>query len=352
MNGDDSGYIDTRGAAGLWEILKPERYDGVVTDYGAMIDVTIELGRGCASTAWVYFNLVAHNWMLPYWPARAAEDIWGENPNALIGSTLAFRAGKLESAEGGYLLSGRWPYASGVDASDWMMLGAMARGSSDERPGARIVLVRAADIEVIDTWRVSGLVGTGSKDVACSELFVSGHMVLDMAPSQEGYPPETEGMSDAYRLPLLPLIPHLVTGPMIGAAQAAYDDHVVYLRDQVSTYNRSRVAEHVTVQLKLAEAAQMVDVARMLVREDWEEAHRLAARGVPFALIDRVRWRRNAAYAAAGLRQLDLAVPGNRDLPAPPLDAGLHDPDLAARRVDAQLRPPAARRSRTCAAAA
>ena len=76
-------------------------------------------------------------------------------------------------------------------------------------------------------------------------------MVLDMAPAQEGYPPETEGMSDAYRLPLLPIIPHLVAAPMIGAAQAAYDDYTAFLRDQVSTYNRSRVAEHVTVQLKV-----------------------------------------------------------------------------------------------------
>ena len=142
------------------------------------------------------------------------------------------------------------------------MLGAIGQGPSDEAPGPRIVLVRAADIEVIDTWHVSGLVGTGSKDVACSDLFLPEHMVLDMAPSQEGYPPETEGMSGAYRLPLLPLIPHLVAAPMIGTAQAAYDDYAAYLRDQVSTYNRSRVAEHVTVQLKLAEAAQMVDIAR------------------------------------------------------------------------------------------
>ena len=284
--------------AGLWRILRPESYGGVETDFGLMIDVTIELGRGCAATSWVYINLVAHNWMLPYWPPRAAEDIWGEDPEALIGSTLVFPAGRLAPAEGGYLLSGRWPYASGVDSSDWMMLGAIGQGPSDEAPGPRIVLVRAADIEVIDTWHVSGLVGTGSKDVACSDLFLPEHMVLDMAPSQEGYPPETAGMSDAYRLPLLPLIPHLVAAPMIGTAQAAYDDHAAYLRDQVSTYNRSRVAEHVTVQLKLAEAAQMVDIARLLVRQDWKEAQRLIARGARLPLIDRARWRRNGAYAA------------------------------------------------------
>ena len=185
--------------AGLWRILRPESYGGVETDFGLMIDVTIELGRGCAATSWVYINLVAHNWMLPYWPPRAAEDIWGEDPEALIGSTLVFPAGRLAPAEGGYLLTGRWPYASGVDSSDWMMLGAIGQGPSDEAPGPRIVLVRAADIEVIDTWHVSGLVGTGSKDVACSDLFLPEHMVLDMAPLAGGLSPGNRG--DERRLP-------------------------------------------------------------------------------------------------------------------------------------------------------
>lgn len=290
--------IEDLRAAGLWRILRPERFGGIETDFGAMLDVAIELGRGCASTSWVYINLVAHNWMLPYWPREAAEDIWGENPEALIGSTLVFPAGRLAPAEGGYRLSGRWPYASGVDSSDWMMLGAIGPGPAKEAAGPRIVLVRCADIEVIDTWHVSGLVGTGSKDVACANVFVPFHRVLNPVSSREGYTPGTEGMSDAYKLPLMPVVPHLVAAPMIGIARAAYDDHVAYLESQVSTYNRSRVAEHTAVQLKVAEAGQLVDIAQLLVREDWMEAHRRVARGERPPLIDRVRWRRNAAYAA------------------------------------------------------
>ena len=132
-----------------------------------MIDVTIELGRGCAATSWVYINLVAHNWMLPYWPSGAADDIWGEDPEALIGSTLVFPAGRLAPAEAGIGSPGAGPMRAGWDSSDWMMLGAIGQGKGDAAPGPRIVLVRAADIEIIDTWHVSGLVGTGSKDVAC-----------------------------------------------------------------------------------------------------------------------------------------------------------------------------------------
>lgn len=302
----DATIADLRDA-GLWRILRPVRYGGVITDFGAMIDVSIELGRGCASTAWVYINLVAHNWMLPLWPARAAEDVWGENPDALIGSTLIFPAGRLEPAEGGYRYSGRWPYASGIDVSDWMMLGAMAPGA-DGAPGPRIVVVRAADLEVFDTWHVSGLAGTGSKDVACDELFVPDHMVYDPMDAREGFSPGTETMDgDAYRLPVVPLIPHLVAGPIIGAALGAYEDFVAGLKTQVSSYNRGRVAEHTTVQLKIAEAGVLIDGARLLVRDNWQEAHRLVAAGRRPSLEDRARWRRDAAHAAAAcVRAVDL----------------------------------------------
>ena len=294
-------------AAGLWRILRPERFGGCTTDFGLMIDVAIALGRGCGSTSWVYINLVAHNWMLPYWPTRAADDIWGENPEALIGSTLVFPAGRLEPAEGGYRFSGRWPYASGVDASDWLMLGAMAARQGADRPSPQIVLVPARDVAVIDDWHVSGLCGTGSKDVACQNVFVPEHMVLDPRHAQEGYQPGTEDLADAYKFPLIPFIPHLVAAPMIGIAQAAYDDYVAFLAGQVSVYNRSRVGAHVTVQLKVAEAGLAVDTARLLVRENWVECHRLIAARKPLALIDRARWRRDAAHAAScAVRAVDL----------------------------------------------
>ena len=293
--------------AGLWRILRPERFGGCITDFAVMIDVAIELGRGCGSTAWVYINLVAHNWMLPYWPEQAEDDIWGENPEALIGSTLIFPVGRLEPVEGGYLFSGRWPYASGIDASDWMMLGGMATRPGEDKPSPRIILVRARDLEVFDTWHVSGLSGTGSKDVACENLFVPEYMVLDPLYSQEGYTPGTERMADAYKLPLIPLIPHLITGPMIGIAQAAYDDYVAFLHQQTSIYNRSKVGEHVSVQLKVAEAGLLVDTARLLVRENCAEALRLIAEGERPPLIDRARWRRDGAYAAtACVRTVDL----------------------------------------------
>jgi len=290
--------ITDLGDAGLWRILRPECYGGIVTDFGVMVDVSIELGRGCASTAWVYINLISHNWMLPLWPRRAMEEIWGKNQNALIGSTLVFPSGELKPVKGGFSFSGRWPYASGIDASDWMMLGAMI-ANKEGKPEARIVIVCADDLEVIDTWHVSGLAGTGSKDVSCQGLFVPEYMVFDPVVAKEGYSPGTEDLpGDAYRLPLIPFIPHLVVAPMIGIACGAYEDFIEKLKSQTSVFNRSRLSEHTTIQLKIAEAGVLIDAARLLVRENWQEAHQFIKNGDRSSVSDRARWRRDAAYAS------------------------------------------------------
>lgn len=295
--------------AGLWRILRPARYGGAPADFGLMIDVAEQLGRGCGSTAWVYINIVAHNWMLPMWPGAALAEVWGENPEALIGSTLIFPRGRLEPVAGGYLLSGRWPYASGIDASDWMMLGGLA--PPDEAGGgdrALMPLVRAADLEVIDTWRVAGLVGTGSKDVACEKLFVPAHMLLDPRDARGGPTPGSPTTPGAvYRLPVVALIPHLVASPMLGIARGAYEDHAESLRARTSVYNRSRLAEHTTVQLKLAEAGVLIQSARLLIRDNVAEAARRAEADERPSVADRARWRRDATHAAGCcVRAVDL----------------------------------------------
>ena len=296
-------------AAGLWRILQPPRHGGIMTDFGVMVDVVAEFARGCASTSWVYMNIIAHNWMLPMWPIRAAEDVWGENSNALIGSSLIFTCGKLRRVKGGYQMTGRWPYCSGIDNSDWMMFGAME--PTAERDGGaapRMVVVRAADLEIIDTWHVSGLAGTGSKDASCENLFVPAHMMLDPRDANGGPTPGAKAAPEAvYEIPVLAFIPHLIAGTLMGIARGAYEDFVDKLKTQVSVYNNSRIAEHTTVQLKIAEAGVLIDTARILIRENWMEAHRIAEANACPTIEDRARWRRDATHASNScLHAVDL----------------------------------------------
>src|SRR3546814_3946782 len=86
--------------------------------------------------------------MLAMWPKQAQDEVWGKNnetSDTLISASVIFPAGKATRVDGGYLLSGRWPFCSGIDPSSWNMLGGMVAPDDDHpEPEARLLLVRKA----------------------------------------------------------------------------------------------------------------------------------------------------------------------------------------------------------------
>jgi 3-hydroxy-9,10-secoandrosta-1,3,5(10)-triene-9,17-dione monooxygenase len=159
-------------------MLQPTRVGGSELPYRALYELTAVIGRGCGSTSWVLANLAAHHWLLGMWHPEAQDEIWGESPDSLISSALIFARGRARRVEGGYRLSGRWPFSSGIDAAAWNMFGAVV---SDEETGQsehRMLLVPASDYTIIDTWEVIGLAGTGSKDVEVKDIFVPAYRTL------------------------------------------------------------------------------------------------------------------------------------------------------------------------------
>ena len=281
----------------LWQAVKPRRYGGLELGYGVFIDLSERIGQGCASTAWIYGNLLSHDWMLPMWNPQAQDEVWKDNPTALIASSLVATAGTAKRVTGGYEISGQWPYCSGIDPSDWMMMGAMIEDDGPRRP-VWMVVPRDA-FEEIDTWQVSGLVGSGSRDVKCDGVFVAEHMTLLPHEARGGPTPGSGHVPGLlYQLPVLGLFPHILLGPMIGIAQGAYDDYVCEIRDRVSTYNSTRLAEHVQVQMKVAEAASLIQAARLLGHDNIREAERIAGTGRIPTVAEKIRWRRDGAFAA------------------------------------------------------
>jgi 3-hydroxy-9,10-secoandrosta-1,3,5(10)-triene-9,17-dione monooxygenase len=285
--------------ARLWRIHQPRRYGGLERDFTLYIDIGEALGSGCGSTAWVWANLACHDWMLGMFGAQAQDDVWQEDPDTLIGSALIYPCGKAETCDGGYRLSGRWPFSSGIAPCDWVMLGAMAApdGSSDAEPV--IFMVRRADIAVIETWDVSGLVGTGSEDVACEDVFVPAHMTLPLRAARGG---ETPGSAvndhPVYRMPILGLFPHVIAAPILGIARGAFDLFTDGMKERVATYNQSRLAEQTSLQLRIAEAGAAIDAARLLLRDNCDEATRVILETGTCTEAQKARWRRDGAYAA------------------------------------------------------
>ena len=114
--------------AGLFRFHQPRRWGGMELPFVALFDIPAEIGRGCASTAWNVANLAVHHWLLALYDPRAQDEVWSENPDALIASGIAYAQGRGTRVDGGFSISGFWNFSSGVDASGWNMLAVMEIG--------------------------------------------------------------------------------------------------------------------------------------------------------------------------------------------------------------------------------
>ena len=282
--------------SGLMRLLQPRRVGGSEADWVALVDVSSELARGCGSTAWNWANWAVHHWMLALWPRQCQDEVWGADPSVLIASAIMFPPGKARPAAGGYRLSGRWPFSSGVDSSAWNMMGAVVEGSGE----LRMFVVPRADYRIIDNWHVLGLRGTGSKDVEAQEIVVPEHRTLAVEATKGGgvHPGAGANPASLFRIPLFAALPHMLTGIPLGVAQGAYDGFLEGLRARVSRYSGKKLADMAAVQIKVAEASACIDAARLLLRRDCHSAQAIAARGEVPDLATKTTWRRDGAFAA------------------------------------------------------
>src|SRR5438309_1615858 len=254
--------------AGLFRMLQPRRIGGAELDYVALIDCADLLGQADASVAWNLANLASQHWMLGMFEPRAQDLVWGADPDVLIASSFIFPAGRARKVEGGYRLRGSWPFSSGVAACEWNMLASVV-SSEDEADGIeyRIFLVHKKDYTILDTWDAAGLRGTGSNDVEIRDAFVPTPMTVAVSDLAGGPTPGCAVNPNAlYSLPVFSLFPYVLSGVALGNAQACLDDYVDLARHRASTYNRAKLADLQSTQIKIAEASAKIDAARLIMR--------------------------------------------------------------------------------------
>lgn len=278
--------------AGLIRLGNPERFGGFGLDLDTIYDVTMELGRGCGSSTWVYANLVLHNWIIGLFPEQAQVDYFAHSPDALCASAFNPRLGNAELGADGYELTGHWDFASGVDACAWAMVGALVPNE-----GAVLFLVPRSDYKVKDTWFVSGLRGTGSNDIIVEKAHIPRHRALSMASIAAGTTPGRE-LHDRllYRLPMFPSSAFALASALVGMAVGAIDDFEERTRTRVAALSGARLNSMVAVQLRLAEASAEVNSARLLIRDDLAELISRAEGRDTLSLDDRVRFARDRVY--------------------------------------------------------
>src|ERR1044071_5935653 len=100
---------------GLFRFHQPKAFGGMELDFVAVVDIPAEIARGCPSTAWNVGNLACHHWLLGYYAPEPQHEVCDANPDALISSSIALSAGRGRKVDGGFTVSGRWPFSSGVE---------------------------------------------------------------------------------------------------------------------------------------------------------------------------------------------------------------------------------------------
>ena len=285
--------------AGLFRILQPKRVGGSEFDYVALVDCADAIGQADASAAWNFANLSSHHWMLAMFDKRAQDLVWNKDANALIASSFIFPAGRARKVDGGYVLSGSWPFSSGVDSCEWNMLASVV-SSDDEADGIeyRVFLLNRSDYTIKDTWNATGLRGTGSNDVEVNDAFVAEPMTIGVHELAGGPTPGSAVNPNAlYTLPVFSLFPFVLSGVALGNAQACLDDYIELARHRASTYNRAKLGDLQSTQIKIAEASSKIDAARLIMRSTCIAVMADARRGDVPDTAAKTRMRRDGAFS-------------------------------------------------------
>jgi alkylation response protein AidB-like acyl-CoA dehydrogenase len=300
--------------AGFFKLMQPARYGGYEYGFTAFIDVISELARACTSSAWACSLGAIHQWLVATFPEQAQDDVWRNDPRAIVCGSYA-PAATAERVAGGYLVEGRWHYASNVDNSQWALLGVMFPPEENGAPsGAGFLLAPRSDWSIEDNWHVAGQAGTGSKTVLIDKpTFIPAHRKLTFAEASSNSPPGSAvNRNPIYRIPFLSAVPVCLVSPILGTAQGAVDELILLAGHRVTrgavAGAGNRLSEFFPVQSRLAEASACVDAARLLLYRDTAQVEQRAADGHAISIEERIRNRRDHAFAARLSRDAVEAV--------------------------------------------
>jgi alkylation response protein AidB-like acyl-CoA dehydrogenase len=270
--------------AGLFRAFVPRVYGGDERPLGEVLDAATELAAACPSTAWVGTLFAMHSVAACWLERRGQDEIFAAGPDVTIASSVA-PMGTIVEAEGGYRLTGRWSFCSGVDHAVWIMVGATLKPTAGDASAEYVFsFVRATEAAVIDDWHVAGLRGTGSRSFELGNVFVPRHRAVLVRTAHEGTAPGLAMHRQAfYRLPWYPLFICAFPAIGLGAALAMLDGFRSHIGARVDGFSGAPFSAQAGPALRMADAAARIDAARLLFRRDVAALDRAAREHRPLS---------------------------------------------------------------------
>ena len=281
--------------AGLYRVQMPERYGGFEMSHRTMLDISVELGRGCGSSSWTFSNIAAQNGIVSMASRQAQDDVWADDRSVCTASSFPAKGGKVEKVDGGIVANGIWSFASGVDWADWNNMQVFV---PREEGGVahHMALVPKSDYKVIDDWFSPGMAGTGSRSIELDNVFIPEHRLLNTADARAGKTIEaSENFGPIFRVPPMCGANKIFSGPVVGMALGALDAIERDLSDR-SNVAGIPMASLKTAQMRVAEAGALIEAAWALLQRDCDLALEIGYVGRLTTVEDRAFWRRNNAY--------------------------------------------------------
>ena len=294
--------VDDLVAAGCFRIGVPASYGGEEADLPTIYRLFEQLSTYDASVGWtVMIGAVAPD-LFAFLPKATFDQLYAGGPDLLGGGALAPK-GRAVVVDGGYQVTGQWPFASGCLHSSWLCANCIVLENGAPRPGPLGVDIRAMalptpDWEVIDTWHVVGLRGTGSVDIKLDDVFVPEEQTFDIF----GGTPSIDAR--LFRVPLLGKFALDLASVAVGIAQRALDDVAALAAGgkMPAFAGPVRLADSPHFQFQLGRADASLRAARSLLYAEAERVWAAAAEGAEPSPLDRARTR------ATGPRIVELAV--------------------------------------------
>jgi len=283
--------------AGLFHGLVPEEYGGGEVHPSTFIKLIQEVSTGDGSAGWNVMIGLTTGLLSASLPEEFAREIYGDGPGGLaVGVTAPM--GTAEVVDGGYRVTGRWPFGSGSSNAGWIGGGCFIVENGEKRigkggmPEHHIMMFERSQVEIEDTWHVSGLCGTGSHHFNVKDVFVpeGRSVVMGM---------RTRIQKPLYQFPMLGLLAMGVSAVSLGIgfkALAAFKD---LAGAKVPTGGNRGLAEQAWVQSLVAESKADLESAEAYIHKVIDDAWEIACRGERLPLESKARLRLAAVNATS-----------------------------------------------------
>lgn len=293
---------DALRASGIFYHFVPRAYGGLEFGLQAFIDAILPLAKGCASTAWVAAFCVEHNWLLAQFPKEGQDEIFGAFPY-VIAPAVTTPPGVALAVDGGYRLNGRWRWGTGVTHADWAMLAAVAPGEA-EGPRPLFCIAPIAEVVIVDTWRVDGMIATGSHDIEAKDVFVPARRAASLEAIGSGRGVGAQLYDNPlYRMPMLPFLALTAAIAAVGTALAAVEHYHALMTARAVYGSPAKHLERPAAQMRLAQADVISRAAEQQLRGAAARIEALSQSGEKATIEQRTRLRADIAYAVELSRQ-------------------------------------------------